>query len=119
MADPELVVYRAETDSIVCYRGVRNAPAQPGDFVSFAESRASYQWWNEILAIGVSAWDTPRAAAAATRNRFPYIATLDLAVAHPEVKWAATRTYGHVTLWAPAPVLLDSVVGYTQSPTRK
>lgn len=118
-AGPVLSIYRAEADPIVCFRAVRNAPAQPGDFVPFAATGARYAWWDELLAFGLSAWDSPQAAAAATRRRLPYVATLDLALGHPEIRWAATRTPGHVTLWAPAPALLQTVVSYAEIQGRK
>ena len=107
-------VYRAGDDPIVCYRATTNNPAQPGDFVPYAEMRGAYRWPDEIYAIGVSTFDTARAAVAATRARYPYVAKLDLATGNPDVKWARTRSHGHVTLWAPPSVLLDCVVEITE-----
>jgi hypothetical protein len=108
-------VYRAGDRPIVCYRGVANNPAQVGDFLTFADLGANFEWWDVPRAVGFSAWDGERKARAlARRKNLPWVAMLDLAAADPLTPWAYTGTPGHVTVWAPALIALPAVVNYIQ-----
>src|SRR6266540_5953487 len=112
-ADPKPLysVYRAGDRPMVCYRGVSSNPAQPSDFLSFADSGANFEWWDLHRAIGLSAWNRPeKAVALARRKALPWVVELDLSRAHEKTPWAATGRSGHITIWAPGLALIPSAI---------
>jgi alkylation response protein AidB-like acyl-CoA dehydrogenase len=112
---PLYCVYRVQARSIVCHRVVQNNPAQVGDFLTFLDTGIrNFDWWDIARAVGLSAWvDPEKAAALARRKGRRWIATVDLSRADPLTPWGFTGTSGHITIWAPAPILLPAVVDYT------
>lgn len=113
--EPLYSVYRASAWSIVCYRWVTQRPAGIGDFLSFSEAGTSFEWWDFPRAVGVSFWDDlEKAAALARRRDFPFLAELDLARMPGQTPWAFTGTPGHITVWAPPPLLVAAVVNYVE-----
>ena len=112
---PLYCVYRAGDLSVPCYRGVRTNPAQVGDFLSYADTGAAFQWWRAHLANGVSAWeDIETADALAARANYPYLAQLDLSRVDEKLPWARVGRPGHVTIWGPPTLLLQGLVAYIQ-----
>jgi hypothetical protein len=113
---PKYCVFAAGDLSTVCYRAVRQNPAQVGDFLSYADTNASFQWWRAHLANGVSCWeDIDTADALAAKGGFPYLAQLDLIQIDPKLPWARTGNRpGHVSIWALPALLLQGVVTYIQ-----
>ena len=111
--EPLYCVFRAGDRTVVCYRGVSNNPVQVGDFLTFADLGANFEWWEMHRAVGFSAWiEERKALALARRKSLPWLAVLDLAQADPKTPWAFTGGGGHVTIWAPPPFALPSVVSY-------
>jgi hypothetical protein len=114
--------YRAGDHAIVCYRAVRQNPAQLVDFVAFAHLATSYAWWDHHRAIGVSCFTDPDEAVA-TLGRpdkgYAYLAELDLSRMEPRTVWPPTGRQAHVTIWAPPPQLLQAVVQYADIGARQ
>jgi len=110
---PLYIVYRAGDHAVRCFRGVRNQPAQVADFLTFADLAPQVEWWDLPRAVGVSAWTAQEKAAAVAYNRgLPLLAEIDLSRADGRVSWAMTGKKGHVTIWAPALILIPAVVNY-------
>ena len=108
---PLYSVYQAGDLSTICFRAVRNNPAQPSDFLSFADLGTRFDWWMAHRAVGTSLWeDWLTALALARRKGFPHVASVDLARADYRTPWARTGVKSHVTVWAPAALLLQAVV---------
>jgi hypothetical protein len=118
-AKPLYCVYQAGDRATVCYRAVRENPAPPTDFLSYLDLGSSFEWWDLHRAAGVSAWtDERKAAALAMQKGMPYLAVIDLARAEPKLRWAETGAQGHVTMWAPAPFILQAVISYAETGKR-
>jgi hypothetical protein len=113
-APPHYCVYRAGQAPITCYRAVRQNPAQLVDFVSFAHLNTSIEWWDHYRAIGVSCFTEQDLAAAifGPRKGFHFLAELDLSRGDPKMPWAQIGRSEHVTIWAPPPQVLQTVVRY-------
>lgn len=81
--------------------------------MSFSDAGVNFEWWDMPRAMGVSLWDNEeKAAALARRKGFVLLAEVDLARTHEKTQWAYTGAQGHITVWAPAPVLIGAVVNY-------
>lgn len=112
-ARPLYCVYRAGDRPVACYRGVSQNPAQIADFLTFADLDIRVDWWDMHRATGVSAWtDEEKARTIAHSKRLVWIARLDLGQADERTPWAFTGRRDHVTIWAPALVLIPAVVNY-------
>lgn len=108
---PLYCLFRAGDLGITCYRAVQNDPPRPQDFLSFADLGTRFDWWLAHRAVGVSFWeDIETTAAFAQRRGHPFVAELDLARLDHRTPWARTGAQGHVTIWAPAALLLQGVV---------
>jgi hypothetical protein len=111
--EPLYCVYQAGDLACVCYRAVRQDPAQPSEFVSYADLGAVFEWYQLHRAVGVSCWvDLEKATALGRRKRYPLLAEIDLARAEPRMPWAYTGTEDHVTIWAPGALILQALVQY-------
>ena len=112
---PLYSVFDSGTLSTICWRAVGQEPADPTDFLSHMQLGSNIDWWQLHRAVGVSAWeDREKAAALATRQRYPLLARLDLSLGDPRLPWARTGSPGHVTLWAPPALFLEYIAGYEQ-----
>lgn len=108
-------MYRARLRAVTCHRVVAQNPAQVGDFLSFAEMGASFEWWDLHRAVGVSHWEDAETAAAVARGQGKdWLAVVDLSRADGRTPWAYVGRRSHITVWAPPPVLLAAVVDYVQ-----
>lgn len=115
MPDPLYSVYRAGDHAITCFRWVSQNPAQVGDFLNFLDAGVGFEWWDIHRAVGVSHWvDFEKAAAFARKKGFRWVAQVDLNQAHEKTPWAFTGRQGHVTIWAPALILIPAVVNYVE-----
>lgn len=109
-ATPLYLVYAGTALEGLVYRIVDCCPPSLDQFLSYEALGKPYDKKRFVRANGVSMFaDSDSARAAARRYRLGRaIATLDIRAA--EIVWSRTGGRGHLTVWAPAAMLLDRVV---------
>ena len=107
---PVYLVYPAVALDHIVYRVVERCPPTIKDFLSYEALGRRYDQREFFMGIGVSMHTARKqSTAVARRRRFEAaIATLDLRDA--PVVWARTGGPNHITVWAPAAVLVEHVV---------
>lgn len=106
---PLFVVYGGDDLEGRAYRALERCPAHLDDFLSYDRLGRQYVPRKHFQATGVSMYTSfESAAAAAKRFRLGWaIATLELT---SDVMWTRSSRHGHITVWAPAPILLGQVL---------
>ena len=109
-ATPLFLVYAGVDLDRPAYRAVASCPPAVDDFRSYDALGMPYPLRQHFRATGVSMFTDRRALEAHTRKYGlpPSVATLDLA--SPYVVWTASVRSSHLTVWAPASLLLELVV---------
>ena len=107
---PTYLVYPAAALDQPVYRVVERCPATIRDFLSYEALGKKYDPRVYFMGVGVSMHTTRTQSAAVARHIQvdAAIATLDFRDA--EVVWARTGGRDHITVWAPAAVLVECVV---------
>lgn len=109
-ATPLFLVYGAAALDGPLYRIVARCPPTIDDFLSYEALDLHYNRSDYFKGVGISMHTTRKQSVAIARRyrRGDAVAILELQDA--PVVWAQTGGAGHVTVWAPAEVLLDHVV---------
>ena len=107
---PAYLVYPAAALDRPVYRAVERCPPTIKDFLSYEVLGRRHDPREFFVGIGVSMHTTRNQSAAIARRLrdFGAIARLDLRDA--PVVWARTGGPNHITVWAPAAVLVERVV---------
>ena len=109
-ATPLFLVYSASDLDSVVYRAVSGCPPRLDDFRSYVELGVPHTSRQRFRATGISvSRDTPTLRRRMKRFGLgPAIATLDLR--GTEAVWTESGGRSHLTIWLPAPDLLERVV---------
>ena len=109
-ATPLFLVYGGQSLEGLVYRAVGTCPPTIDHFRSYETLGMPYTPRQHFRAIGISVF-TERSQLVTHMSKYglpPAIATLDLIT--PDVVWTRTGRSAHVTVWAPASLLLERVV---------
>ena len=109
-ATPLFLIYAASELDGVVYRAVSRCPPTLEDFRSYVELGRGYAVRNHFRATGISvSHDLETLLAQARKYGLSRkIAVLDLG--RTEAVWASSGGKEHITVWAPAAILLSQVV---------
>lgn len=107
---PLFLVYGGPSLEGLVYRAVRTCPPSINDFRSYETLGMPHTPRQHFRATGISVFTERRRLAAhvAKYGLPPAIAALDLN--DPNVVWTQTGRSAHITVWAPASLLLERVV---------
>lgn len=111
-AEPRYLVYSGEALATTLFRVTSTCPPTAGDFISYAQTGRSFPSDQFFRAVGVSFWKT-----AAKTRKMAMSGHIGRCYAEVDLRrdewiyFAVTNEQtGHVTVWAPPRVLLNSVV---------
>ena len=109
-ATPRFLVYGGDDLGGLAYRIVERCPPTARDFLSYEALGKRYDKRDFFRGTGLSMHTTKKQSQriAQTYGAGAAVATLDLR--HPSIVWARTGGAGHLTVWAPAEILLARVL---------
>ena len=109
-ATPLFLVYRGDALDGLAFRVVERCPPTATDFLSYEALGKHYDRRDFFKGTGLSMHTTKKRAQriAHTYGAGGAVAVLDLR--HPSIVWARTGGAGHLTVWAPAEILLARVL---------
>jgi hypothetical protein len=109
-AIPLYLVYPADALDHALYRIVERCPPTTNDFLSYEALGKKYNQREFFKGIGVSMHTTRKQSAAIARRFRDVAAVAKLDLRDAPVVWASTGGSGHITVWAPAAILVDRVI---------
>ena len=108
---PLYLVYGGAALDVLLYRIVKRCPPVLRDFQSYEALRQRYDRRDYFLGVGISAYRSRKRAEAIARRFRRGSAIVVLDVRGTAIAWAQTgRSRGHVTIWAPPELLMESVL---------
>ena len=107
---PIHLVYPAAALDHPVYRAVERCPATIKDFLSYEALGKRYDQSAFFMGVGVSMHTTRKQSAAVARHVHVDAAIATLVLREAPIVWSRTGGPNHITVWAPAGVLLECVV---------
>lgn len=107
---PVYLVYPAAALDRAVYRAVERCPPTIKDFLSYEALGRRYDQREFFMGVGVSMHTARKQSAAVARHLRDVAAIAVLDLRDAPVVWARTGGPDHITVWAPAAVLVERVV---------